>query len=344
MTLTHPCLQSGTRRGALRPATLAAASSLLALQLAAPAHAQDTAKPAWPSRPVTLVVGTPPGGAIDAYARALAHELGKVTGGTFIVDYKPGANGNISAEYVQKAAPDGHTLWIGTQAMVTINPSAYASLRWRPADFRPIAKGVEAPLVLVAHPSVPARSFADLVKWTAANPGKVSYGSYSPGTPSHFLGFQMNERFKTDMAHIPYKGSAPQVVDLVGGQVPVGFAQMQTALPQVQAGKLNALAVTSPERSRHMPQVPTLAELGYKDLNTTIWFGLLAASAAPKPVLDAIEAATVKAQSAPDYRSKLDAQGFDVPTEHGDAFARTIAAETVRWAGLVKATGFRAND
>ena len=133
MTLTHPCLQRGTRHSALRPAALAAAS-LLALQLAAPAHAQDTAKTAWPSRPVTLVVGTPPGGAIDAYARALAHELGKVTGGTFIVDYKPGANGNISAEYVQKAAPDGHTLWIGTQAMVTINRSAYASLRWKPAS------------------------------------------------------------------------------------------------------------------------------------------------------------------------------------------------------------------
>ena len=321
-----------------------ALTAVLLAALAFPTHAQEGGKPAWPTRPVTLVVGTPPGGAIDAYARALSHELGKVTGGTFIVDYKPGANGNISAEFVQKAAPDGHTLWIGTQAMVTINPSAYASLRWKQSDFRSIAKGVEAPLVLVVHPSVPARSFAELVKWTAANPGKVSYASYSPGTPSHFLGFQMNERFKTDMAHIPYKGSAPQVVDLVGGQVPVGFAQMQTALPQVQAGKLIAPAVTSPERSRHMPQVPTLAELGYKDLNTTIWFGLLAASAVPKPVLDAIEAATVKAQATADYRAKLDAQGFDVPSEYGDVFAKTIAGETVRWAGLVKATGFKAND
>jgi tripartite-type tricarboxylate transporter receptor subunit TctC len=322
----------------------ALATALIALPLAA--TAQQPAKPvvAWPTRPVTLIVGTPPGGAIDAYARALAHELGKTTGGTFLVDYKPGANGNIAAEYVQKATPDGHTLWIGTQAMVTINPSAYANLRWKQADFKPIAKGVEAPLVLVVHPSVPARSFADTVKWVTANPGKVSYGSFSPGTPSHFLGFQMNERFKTDMAHIPYKGSAPQVVDLVGGQVPMGFAQMQTALPQVQAGKLIALAVTSPERSRYLPQVPTLAELGYKDMNTTIWFGLLASSATPQPVLDAIEATTAKAQATADYRAKLDAQGFDVPSEYGDAFARTIASETARWAGLVKATGFRAND
>lgn len=338
-TPPHTSLPRTHVRGVRHAAFPALAAALLAMPPGASAQA-----PPWPSRPVTLVIGTPPGGAIDAYARALAHQLGKVTGGTFIVDYKPGANGNLSAEFVQKAAADGHTLWIGTQAMVTINPSAYSGLRWKPADFRPIAKGVEAPLVFVAHPSVPAHSFAEVVKWAAASPGKVSFSSYSPGTPSHFLGYQMNERFKTDMVHIPYKGSAPQVVDLIGGQVPVGFAQLQTTLPQVQAGKLNALAVTSAERSRYLPQVPTLAELGYKDFNTTIWFGLLAAAAVPKPVLDAIEAAAVKAQADPEYKAKLDAQGFDVPVEHGSAFAQTIAAETARWARLVKSTGFKAND
>lgn len=300
--------------------------------------------PAWPSRPVTLIVGTPPGGAIDAYARALAQQLGKVTGGTFLVDYKPGANGNISAEFVQKAQPDGHTLWIGTQAMMTINPSVYPNQRWQQAGFKPIAKGVEAPLVLVAHPSVPARTLAELVKWAAANPGKAAYASFSPGTPSQFLGYQLNQRFKLDMTHIPYKGSGPQTTDLLGGQVPLGFAQLQSALPHVQSGKLNAIAVTSPQRSRHLPQVPTLAELGYKELNTTIWFGLLAPAAAPKAVLDAIAAATQKAQADADYKARLEAQGFDVPQEYGDAFAATIAAETARWAEVVRATGFKAND
>lgn len=305
------------------------------------ASAQGTA---WPSKPVTLIVGTPPGGAIDAYARALAQQLGKVTGGTFLVDYKPGANGNISAEFVQKAQPDGHTLWIGTQAMMTINPSVYPNQRWQQAGFKPIAKGVEAPLVLVTHPSVPARTLAELVKWAAANPGKAAYASFSPGTPSQFLGYQLNQRFKLDMPHIPYKGSAPQTTDLLGGQVPLGFAQLQSVIPHVQSGKLNAIAVTSPQRSRHLPQVPTLAELGYKELNTTIWFGLLAPAAAPKAVLDAIAAATQKAQADGDYRARLEAQGFDVPQEYGDAFAATIAAETARWAEVVRATGFKAND
>ncbi|MDZ4076007.1 MAG: tripartite tricarboxylate transporter substrate binding protein [Hylemonella sp.] len=300
--------------------------------------------PAWPSKPVTLIVGTPPGGAIDAYARALAQQLGKVTGGTFLVDYKPGANGNISAEFVQKAQPDGHTLWIGTQAMMTINPSVYPNQRWQQAGFKPIAKGVEAPLVLVTHPSVPARTLAELVKWAAANPGKAAYASFSPGTPSQFLGYQLNQRFKLDMTHIPYKGSGPQTTDLLGGQVPLGFAQLQSVIPHVQSGKLNAIAVTSPQRSRHLPQVPTLAELGYKELNTTIWFGLLAPAAAPKAVLDAIAAATQKAQADADYKARLEAQGFDVPQEYGDAFAATIAMETARWAEVVRATGFKAND
>ncbi len=319
-------------------------SALVALCAAAGLGAAIAQTAAWPTKPVTLIVGTPAGGAIDAYARALALQLGKVTGGTFLVDYKPGANGNISAEFVQKAAPDGHTLWIGTQAMMAINPSAYPALRWKPADFKPIAKGVEAPLVLVTHPSVPARTLPDLIKWASGAASKPAYASYSPGTPSHFLGFQFNERLSLGMVHIPYKGSAPQVNDLVAGQVPLGFSQLQTAIPQIEAGKLNAIAVTGTQRWRTLPQVPTLAELGYADLNTTIWFGLFAPTAAPPAVLAAIEAATLKATAAAEYRTSMEAQGFDVPQESGAAFAKTIAAETARWAQVVKATGFKAND
>jgi tripartite-type tricarboxylate transporter receptor subunit TctC len=315
----------------------------LALACLIPAAALAQAS-VWPTKPVTLVIGTPAGGAIDAYARALAQTLGKQTGGTFVVDYKAGANGNISAEAVLKAAPDGHTLWITTQAMFTINPSVYPHARWKPADYKPIAKGVESPLVLVTHPSVPAQHFSDLIKWIAANPGKISYASFSPGTPSHFLGFQLNERFKLDMTHVPYKGSAPQTNDLLAGQVPLGFAQLQTVLPHVQSGKLNALAVTGPQRSRFLPQVPTLAELGHKEFNTTIWFGLTAPAATPKPVLASIQAAAVKAQQDPDYRTRLDAQGFDVPLEAAEAFASTIEQETQRWSVLVKSTGFKASE
>lgn len=313
--------------------------TLLSLAGALPLAAQT-----WPARPVTLVVGTPAGGAVDVYARTLGDQLSRQTGGTFVVENRAGANGNLSAEQVRKAAPDGHTLWISTQAMFTINPSAYPALRWKQSDFKPIAKGVESPLVLVVHPSVPVDKLADLGPWLKAHPDKAVYASFSPGTPSHFLGFQFSERLKVPMVHIPYKGSAPQITDLLGGQVPLGFTQLQSALPHLQSGKLKALAVTSPQRSRFLPQVPTLAELGYGDLNTTVWFGLMAPAATPPAVLEAIQAVAVKAQADGDYKAKLEAQGFDVPTENGAAFDKSIAAETARWAQVVKATGFKAND
>ncbi len=299
---------------------------------------------AWPSKPVTIVAGVPAGGALDPFARALADQLHKETGGTFIVDNKPGANGNLSAEAVLKAPADGHTLWIGTQSMMTINPAAFATLRWKPSDFTPIIKSVEAPLVLVTHPSVPVKDFTGLAKWIKDPANKAAYASFSPGTPSHFLGFQLNERLRASMVHIPYRGSPPQVTDILGGQVPLGFTQLATAIPHVKEGKLKAIAVTSQQRSRYLPDVPTLAESGYKDLSTTIWFGVFAPAATPPAVLKAIRAAADKVHSDPGYRSRLEALNFDIATENIPAFEATIATEAQRWAALVKATGFRATD
>lgn len=296
----------------------------------------------WPSKTVTLVVGTPAGGSVDVYARTLAEHLAKHTGGTFVVENKPGANGNISAEQVVRAPADGHTLWMTTQAMMTINPSAYSGLRWKQSDFVPIAKGIESPLVLVTHPSLPVRNLEDLAKWASANPGKAAYASFSPGTPSSFLGFQLNERLNIDMVHVPYSGSAPQITDLLGGQVPLGFTQLQAALPHVKTGKLKAIATTGPTRTPFLPDVPTLKELGHADLSSTVWFGVAVRAGTPAPVVKAISEAVVKVQSDPEYRAKLEAMGFDVPRESGDAFAATIARETERWAKVIKATGFQA--
>lgn len=326
---------SGIRRRAVWALLLSAGTGWLPTSLA---------QQAWPTKPVTLLVGVPAGGALDPFARALADQLGKVTGGTFVVENRPGANGNLSAEAALKAPPDGHTLWIGTQSMMAINPAAFAQLRWKPSDFKAVLKGVEAPLVLVANPSVPAKNFAELAKWIQNPANKAAYASFSPGTPSHFLGFQLNERLKGNMVHVPYKGSAPQVTDLLGGQVPLGFTQLASAVPHVKEGKLNAIAVTAAQRSRYLPGVPTLAELGYKDLGTTIWFGLFAPAATPPGVLDAIRAAAVKAQADPGYRARLEALNFDVPNETVSAFEEAIAAESARWAALVKATGFKASE
>jgi tripartite-type tricarboxylate transporter receptor subunit TctC len=333
MRTLHPTVLGLTLRNAI--CTLIVASVMVPLAAVAQA---------WPSRPVTLIVGVPAGGALDPFARVLADQLSKVTGGTFVVENKPGANGNLSAEAVLKAPADGHTLWIGTQSMMTINPSAFSQLRWKPSDFKPIIKGVEAPLVLVTHPSVPAKTFAELVDWIRKPESKASYASFSPGTPSHFLGYQLNERLKADMVHVPYKGSGPQVTDILGGQVPLGFTQLASAIPHILTGRLHAFAVTGPERSRFLPQVPTLAELGQKDLGTTIWFGLFAPANTPATILEAVRSAALKAKADAGYRTRLEALNFDVPDEAGAAFERSIASETVRWAALVKATGFKANN
>ncbi|MBL0420893.1 tripartite tricarboxylate transporter substrate binding protein [Ramlibacter sp. AW1] len=323
------------RQACLCAAALAAAA---AFPLAASAQA------AWPTRTVTLVVPTSAGSAPDIYARVLAEQLGRQTGGTFIVENRVGANGNVAIEYVLRGPDDGSLLFLGTQSILTINPSAYSQLRWKPSDLTPIIKGVASPMVLVTHPSVPARNFGELREWIPTQKGKLAYASFSAGTPSHFLGYQLNERLKADMVHVAYKGSAPQVNDILGGQVPLGFTQLAVAVAHIKAGKLNALAVTGPERDPALPQVPTLAELGLGELSTAVWFGVLAPAAAPAPVKEAILQAMVKAHADPGVRAKLQAQNFSVPAEAGAAFGKSMAEETVRWAGIVKATGFRAVD
>jgi tripartite-type tricarboxylate transporter receptor subunit TctC len=202
-------------------------------------------------------------------------------------------------------------------------------MRWKPSDFTPILKGVEAPLVLVTHPSVPAKNFSELAKWIQSSGGKASYASFSPGTPSHFLGYQLNERLNGSMVHVPYKGSPPQVTDLLSGQVSMGFTQLASAVPHIKEGKLNAIVVTGPQRSRYLPQVPTLAEVGHKDLGTTVWFGLFARSATPPALVETIRAAALKAQSDPAYRARIEALSLDIPTESIPEFTRTIAAESL---------------
>lgn len=315
-----------------------------ALAFAAACAASGALAQAWPSRPVTLVVGTPPGSPADAYARALAERLAKQTGGNFVVENKADATGNLSAAHVLGAPADGATLWVSTQTVFTILPSVTTTLRWKAADFKAIAKGIESPLVLVTHPSVSAKTLPELAKWVTSQPNKTAYASFSPGTPSHFLGYQLSERLRLAMVHVPYKGSAPQIADLLAGGVKLGFAQFQAALPHIQAGTLNAIAVSSKKRTRSLPQVPTLAELGHPELNATDWVGLFANSTTPKAVLEQIQAATVKAQASSDFRAPLEKQGFDMPQEQGDAFATTIAADTAHWAPLLKATGFRASE
>ncbi len=293
---------------------------------------------------IRFIVGLVPGGAVDPYARIIAEHMAKTLGQTIIVENKPGAGGNISAQMMTEAPANGQMVWVSTQALTEINPNAYSNLRWSIDDFLPIIKGVQAPLVFVAHPSVPASNLAEFVSWAKANRGKQSYASYTAGTPSHFLGFLLNEKFDLDLTHVPYRGSGLQVNGLIAGHSLFGFAQVNSTLPQKRAGTLKVFAVTGPERDRSMPDVPTFAELGYPEFTTRVWFGLLVKAGTPPDIVQRLTEAAKAAHADPEVRQKLEAQGYDVTAETGPQLLPNIKEQIVRWGKLVKAAGFSAED
>ena len=293
---------------------------------------------------IRVIIGTVPGGAIDPYARMIAEHMSRTLGQPIIVENKPGASGTLAAEYVANAPADGTILWLGTQAFTEINPNAFPHARWSLDQFRPIIRGVEAPLAFIIHPSVPADTFGEFIAWAKANRGKLSYSSYQAGTPSHFLGFQMNEKFDLDLTHVPYRGSGLQVTGLLGGHSLFGFAQVNSSLPHVRSGKLKALATTGPTRDRSMPQVPTFAELGYPDFTAKVWFGLLVKEGVPEDIFKRLTEAAKAAHADPAVKAKLEAQGFEVSGETGPQLKSEIKQQLERWGRLVKASGFSIED
>jgi tripartite-type tricarboxylate transporter receptor subunit TctC len=293
------------------------------------------------SRPIRVVLVAAPGGAMDVYARLVSEHMAKALGRTIIVEYKPGANGNIAYRFVANAPADGELILVGTQATSEINPSSFSQPGWSLNNFNPLIRGVTAPLVLVAHPSVPAKTLPELVAWIRKNPGKLSYSSYTAGTPSHFLGSQLNQRFGLDLVHVPQRNSGAQATEMIAGHVRFGFAQMQTTLPHINAGRLNALAVTSAARSRFLPHVPSFKELGHDEFTAAIWFGLLIRAGTPPSVVASLLNAARAAHADPDVKAKLEAQGFDVSGQSGPEFEADIRAQIERWSHLVKGAGFK---
>ena len=293
---------------------------------------------------IRFIVGLAPGGAVDPYARIIAEHMAKTLGRSIIVENRPGATGNISAQFIIDAPADGQSIWVGTQALTEINPSVFDNLRWKIDDFLPLIKGVQAPLVFVAHPSVPAGNFAEFVAWAKANRGKLSYSSYTPGTPSHFLGFQLNEKFDLDLTHVPYRGSGLQTNGLIAGHSLFGFAQVNTSAPQYAAGMLKAFGITSAERWPAMKDVPTFAELGHPEFTTRVWFGLLVKAGTPPDIVARLTDAAKAAHNDPSVRSKLEAQGYEVTGETGPQLLPDIKTQIARWARIVKAAGFSSED
>ncbi|QJW83245.1 tripartite tricarboxylate transporter substrate binding protein [Ramlibacter terrae] len=262
-----------------------------------------------------------------------------------IVENVPAAGGMIAAQQILRAQPDGHTLLVNTAGMMTITPNANARAQYRGGDFAQICRGVEAGLVLAAHPQVGAKNFAELQQWIKAQKQPATYSSYSAGSPAHFLGYQLSEALKTEMTHVPYKSSPQQITDMLGGVAPLGFVQIATAAPHIKAGKLVAYATTGEKRAPQLPDVPTVAEVGLPQLASTVWFGLSGPKALPPAIVQRLTAAHEQITASPDFQARMTTAGMTVsPGVCGDAFLKKMNGETERWGRVVKATGFVAAD
>ena len=303
------------------------------------------AQTGWPNKPVRIVVPFAPAGTTDILARALAPELGKAFGQTFLIDNKPGAGGNLGADAIAKSPPDGYNLLMGTVGTHAINASLYPKMPFDPVrDFAPIVLVAGVPNVLVMNPAKAEayriHSVADLIRYAKANPGKLNMASSGNGTSIHLSGELFKAMTGTFMLHFPYRGSGPALLDLMGGTMDLMFDNLPSALPQIKGGKLKALAVTSAQRSAALPDVPTIAEAGpVKGFDASSWFGLFAPSGTPPDIVNRIQQETAKAFQSPAFKERLMSQGAIPGGQPPAEFVRFIAAETKKWAQVVKVSG-----
>ncbi|WP_354682964.1 tripartite tricarboxylate transporter substrate binding protein [Cupriavidus necator] len=303
------------------------------------AHAQPGA---WPARPIRLVVGYAAGGATDVIARVVAQKLGAQLGQPVVVDNRPGANSNVGAEVVARSAPDGYTLYVYTIAN-TINASLYDKPGYEPLkDFEPIGLIARIPNILVVNPRLPVHSVAEYIKFARESPQGVTFASSGAGSSIHLSGEMFKMQAKLNMLHVPYRGSAPAVTDLMGGQVQSMFDNTPSSLPHVQAGKLRAIAITSARRSPLLPDVPTVAESGFPGFDVQSWFSLAAPAGTPRAVVERLNGALNKVLGAPEVRQRL--QDLAATTEPGtpDQLRSLMVSETRRWHDVVRQSGARA--
>ena len=312
-----------------------AAAGVLAL---APLAAQ--AQAAYPTKPITIIVPFSAGGTTDILARILGQFMSKDLGQPVVVDNRAGAGGNIGAQAVARAAPDGYTLLMGTVGTHAINQSLYKKLAFDPIkDFAPLSRVALVPNLLVANPSQPFKTVKEMIDYAKANPGKITFGSSGNGSSIHLSGELFKHMAGVEMQHVPYRGSAPAVTDLLGGQIAVMFDNMPSAIGYVKSGKLRPLAVTTPKRSPALPDVPTIAEAGVPGYEATSWFGLLAPAKTPAPVVAKLNASILKALADPEVKAKMAEQGAEPYGEKPEQFAQFIQSETEKWGKIVKQSG-----
>ena len=298
----------------------------------------------YPTKPIRIVVPFPPGGTTDILARAVAQKLSETWNQQVIVDNRPGAGGNIGAEIVAKAPPDGYTLVTGSIGTHAVNVSLFSKLGYDPIrDFAPVSLIMEAEGLLVLHPSVPVRTVKELIALAKARPGQLSYASAGNGTAAHLSGELFKSMAKVDMVHVPYKGNVPAITDLIAGQTSLLFATMPTVLPQVQAGRLKALAVTSSSRSPAAPELPTIAEAALPGYSVTNWIGIFAPAGTPRDVVMKLNVETIRVMQAPDIHKRLVNEGAKFTPMSPDEFGTFVKAEMTKWARVVKEAGIRAD-
>lgn len=305
------------------------------------AFAQGAAAPpgVYPTKPVTMVVPFPPGGPTDLIARVLAQTLGEQLGQPVLVDNRGGANGNIGANYVAKAPADGYTILYNTSS-ITLSPSLYKNVPYDVSkDFTPIASVAVVPLGLVVNPSVPVNTVGEFIAYAKANPGKLSYGSAGNGNVTHLGAFQFVQANGIEATHVPYKGSAPADVDLVGGQIQFMTDTVNSVMPFVRDKRLKMLAVTTGKRMALFPDVPTLAESGMPGFEVGAWQGVMAPAGTPTAVVNRLNAEIVKALNSTAVRERLALQGAEPLGSTPAAYGAYVQKELKRWAGVVKATG-----
>ncbi len=319
----------------MKKALLAGGFALLALTGAGSAQAD------WPERPVTMVVPFPPGGPTDLVARVLAKQLTDQLGQTVVVENKGGANGNIGMQYAAAAKPDGYTVLYNTSS-IALSPNLYRSLAFDPVkDFTPVSSTAVIPLVLLVHPSVPVKNTQDFVQYARQHPGKLSYGSAGAGNVTHLGALLLLRSLDIDAVHVPYRGSAPAMTDLVGGQVQLMTNTLNDSLGFVREGKLRALAVTCSARSDQLPDVPTVAETVASGFSMGAWQGVVVPAGTPAPVVEKLNAEIRRALQSPEMQKQLKAQGAQTLGSTPEEYAAYIKSEIARWGEVVKAANVK---
>ena len=310
----------------------------LAAALSQAVHAQN-----FPTRPVKLVVGFTPGGGVDIAARTLAPKLSELIGQPVIVENKPGAGTNIANEFVAKSAPDGTTLLVNTAA-VAINMSLYKNLPFDTLrDFSAVSIFSESPNILVVNSKLAVTTLKEFVAYVKANPGKLNYSSAGAGTTQHLSAELFKLKAGLSIVHVPYKGTAPSLTSLIAGETDLTFANIPAINQYVKAGRLRPLASTGGKRAEQMPDVPTMKEAGVEGVEVTVWYGVLAPSGTPRPMVAALAAAVAKAAHDPEMKKRLAEQGAEPVGNSSEEFSKILRDEVVRWAEVVKVSGARAD-